>query len=181
MTTVLSFEVIDQAVEQARPTMERLARELWQLADLSLQEVQSARLIMDMLREEGFTITSKGTARVPTAFIAEWGTDRPILGVLVEYDALPGLGNEAVPFLFFLTFVSLVLSLGLQLLNSPRVGEGIIASEPKPLATGDGPASGRWQRAAVSLPAQPEPGGWKALTGRAHAERRQRSNLLHTG
>ncbi|SRR6266851_3645742 len=97
MTTVLSFEVIDQAVEQARPTMERLARELWQLAELSLQEVQSARLIMDMLREEGFTITSKGTARVPTAFIAEWGTDRPILGVLVEYDALPGLGNEAVP------------------------------------------------------------------------------------
>ena len=97
MTTALSFEVIDQAVEQARPTMERLARELWQLAELSLQEVQSARLITDILREEGFTITSKGTARVPTAFIAEWGTDRPILGVLVEYDALPGLGNEAVP------------------------------------------------------------------------------------
>src|SRR5229473_1452778 len=97
MTTVLSFEVIDQAVEQARPTMERLARELWQLAELSLQEVQSARLIMDMLREEGFTITSKGTARVPTAFIAEWGTGGPILGVLAEYDALPGLGNEPVP------------------------------------------------------------------------------------
>src|SRR5258707_5083812 len=97
MTTVLSFEVIDQAVEQARPTMERLARELWQLAELSLQEVQSARLIMDMLRGEAFTISSKGTAKVPTAFIAEWGTDRPILGVLTEYDALPGLGNEAVP------------------------------------------------------------------------------------
>src|SRR5215469_10016520 len=97
MRTALSFEVIDQAVEKARPTMERLAHELWQLAELSLQEVQSARLIMDILREEGFTITSKGTAGVPTAFIAEWGTGRPILGVLVEYDALPGLGNEAVP------------------------------------------------------------------------------------
>jgi aminobenzoyl-glutamate utilization protein B len=97
MTTPVTFESIDQAIEQTRPTMERLAGELWKLAELSLQEVKSARLIMDMLREEGFTITSKGTARVPTAFIAEWGSARPILGVLVEYDALPGLGNEAVP------------------------------------------------------------------------------------
>ncbi len=97
MTTPVTFERIDQAIEQARPTMERLAGELWQLAELSLQEVKSARLIMDMLREEGFTITSQGTARVPTAFIAEWGSARPILGMLVEYDALPGLGNEAVP------------------------------------------------------------------------------------
>ncbi len=97
MTTPLSFEVIDQAVERVRPTVERLAGDLWQMAELSLQEVKSARLIMDILQGEGFTITSKGTARVPTAFIAEWGTDRPILGVLAEYDALPGLGNEAVP------------------------------------------------------------------------------------
>src|SRR5690348_6072939 len=97
MTTPASFEGIDQAVEHARPTMERLARELWQLAELSLQEVQSARLVMAALREAGFTITSQGTAKVPTAFIAEWGSGRPHLGVLVEYDALPGLGNEPVP------------------------------------------------------------------------------------
>jgi aminobenzoyl-glutamate utilization protein B len=97
MTAPVSFESIDQAVEQARPTMERLAGELWQLAELSLQEVKSARLIMDRLRAEGFAITSKGTANVPTAFIAEWGSGGPLLGVLVEYDALPGLGNEAVP------------------------------------------------------------------------------------
>jgi aminobenzoyl-glutamate utilization protein B len=95
--TPVSFEVIDQAVERTRPMVDRLASELWQLAELSLQEVRSARLIMGILREEGFTITSKGTASVPTAFIAEWGTDGPILGVLAEYDALPGLGNEPVP------------------------------------------------------------------------------------
>ncbi|HLI70490.1 MAG TPA: amidohydrolase [Ktedonobacteraceae bacterium] len=92
------FEACDQAVERARPTIERLADELWQLAELSLQEVKSARLLMSVLQEEGFTITSKGTAGVPTAFIAEWGTGKPILGVLAEYDALPGLGNEPVPY-----------------------------------------------------------------------------------
>lgn len=93
-----SFEAIDQAVEQVRPTIERLASELWQLSEISLQEVKSARLVMDILQSEGFTITSKGTEGVPTAFIAEWGTGKPLLGVLIEYDALPGLGNEAVPY-----------------------------------------------------------------------------------
>jgi aminobenzoyl-glutamate utilization protein B len=97
MTTPLSFALIDQAVEQANPTIEQLAQDLWQLAELSLQEVQSARLIKTRLREAGFTITSTGTANVPTAFSAEWGTERPILGILAEYDALPGLGNEPVP------------------------------------------------------------------------------------
>jgi aminobenzoyl-glutamate utilization protein B len=96
MAATCSFEIIDQTVERARPTMERLAHELWQLAELSLQEVKSMRLIIEMLREEGFTVTSKGTANVPTAFIAEWGAGHPILGVLAEYDALPGLGNEPV-------------------------------------------------------------------------------------
>ena len=97
MTPAISFEEIDQAVEQVSPTMERLARELWEISELSLEEVQSARLLMACLQEAGFTITSRGTARVPTAFIAEWGGDRPFLGILAEYDALPGLGNEPVP------------------------------------------------------------------------------------
>src|SRR5881227_1211452 len=95
--TTRSYELVDQAVEKTTPTIKRIANEVWQLAELSLQEVKSAQLIMDILREQGFTITSKGTARVPTAFIAEWGTGGPILGVLAEYDALPGLGNEPVP------------------------------------------------------------------------------------
>ena len=98
MTTPVSFERIDQVVEQVKPTMERIASELWQLAELSLQEVRSERFILRILQGEGFTITSKRTASVPTAFIAEWGTGSPALGVLVEYDALPGLGNQAVPY-----------------------------------------------------------------------------------
>src|SRR5579875_3740813 len=65
MATSVPVEVVDQAVEQTRPTIERLARELWQLAELSLLEVKSAQLILDILRAEGFTITSTGTAAVP--------------------------------------------------------------------------------------------------------------------
>ncbi len=93
-----SYELVDQAVEQATPTIKRIANEVWQFAELSLQEIKSAQLLMNILQEQGFAITSKGTAGVPTAFIAEYGSGTPILGLLAEYDALPGLGNEAVPY-----------------------------------------------------------------------------------
>ncbi len=96
--TTRSYELVDLAVEQATLVIKRIANEVWQFAELSLQELRSAQLIMDILQEQGFTITSKGTAGVPTSFIAEYGTGTPILGLLVEYDALPGLGNEPVPY-----------------------------------------------------------------------------------
>ena len=96
--TTRSYELVDLAVEQVTPVIERIANEVWQFAELSLQELRSAQLIMDILQEQGFTITSKGTAGVPTSFIAEYGSGTPILGLLVEYDALPGLGNEPVPY-----------------------------------------------------------------------------------
>ena len=96
--TTRSYELVDQAVEQATPVIKHIANEVWQFAELSLQEIRSAQLILDILQEQGFTITSKSTAGVPTAFMAEFGSGTPILGLLVEYDALPGLGNEPVPY-----------------------------------------------------------------------------------
>ena len=95
--TTRSYETVDQAVESATPVITRIANEVWQLAELSLREVKSAQLVMDILQEQGFTITSNGTAGIPTAFIAEYGSGTPVLGLLAEYDALPGLGNEPVP------------------------------------------------------------------------------------
>ena len=97
MTTV-PYQSIEQAIEQITPTIERIVNDVWQFSELSLQEVRSARLLMGILQEHGFTITSRGTAGVPTAFIAEYGSGTPTLGFLAEYDALPGLGNEAVPY-----------------------------------------------------------------------------------
>ena len=98
VVTTRLYELVDQAVEQTTPVIKRIANEVWQFAELSLQEIKSAQLIINILQEQGFTITSKGTAGVPTAFMAEHGFGTPTLGFLVEYDALPGLGNEPVPF-----------------------------------------------------------------------------------
>lgn len=61
--------------------------------ELSKEEVVSSACLSDYLEEKGFRIT-KGIAGLQTAFVAEWGTGKPILGFLAEYDALPGLGQE---------------------------------------------------------------------------------------
>src|SRR5258708_10008149 len=98
MTTV-SYENVDQAIEQVTPTIERIVNDVWQLSELSLQEVRSARLLMEILQENGFIITSKGTAGVPTAFIAEYGSGTPLLGFLTHYGRLPALGHKALPHL----------------------------------------------------------------------------------
>jgi aminobenzoyl-glutamate utilization protein B len=92
-------DLVPQALAAARPAVERICAEVWNLAELSLQEVGSAQVHQRELVAAGFTITSQGTAGVPTAFIAEWGQGEggPRVGFLAEYDALPGLGNAAVP------------------------------------------------------------------------------------
>jgi len=85
------------AVEKAQPVIEEVAQKLWDISEVSLLELKSSDYLKGVLKENGFKITSEGTAGVPTAFIAEYGTGKPILGIMLEYDALPGLGNEAVP------------------------------------------------------------------------------------
>jgi aminobenzoyl-glutamate utilization protein B len=86
-----------EAVETVAPTVEEIAKKLWELSEVSLLEIKSSDYLKDLSKNNGFKITSKGTAGVPTSFIAEYGTGEPKLGILIEYDALPGLGNEPVP------------------------------------------------------------------------------------
>ncbi len=86
-----------KAVEKVAPTVQEIAQKLWDLSEVSLLELKSSAYLKDVLKQNGFAITSEGTAGVPTAFIAEYGSGEPNLGILLEYDALPGLGNEAVP------------------------------------------------------------------------------------
>ena len=83
-------------VEELRPEIRRLALELWDYSETALRETRSAELLADRLESEGFTV-ERGVAGMPTAFVANWGEGRPVIGILAEYDALPGVGNEAVP------------------------------------------------------------------------------------
>ena len=87
------------AVEALRDPILRISREVWELAELSLDEKESAEVHIRELRDAGFEIEGPGVSGVPTNFIAEWsqGQGGPIVGFLPEYDALPGLGNAAEP------------------------------------------------------------------------------------
>jgi len=87
-----AFSWIDTNAE----TLKRVNKNIWNYAEVGLEEHQSAKELMDLLRENGFTIKA-GAAGMPTAFVASYGTGRPIIGILAEYDALPGLSQEAVP------------------------------------------------------------------------------------
>jgi len=88
-----------QAVEQVKEPILRISREVWHTPELSLNEIVSHQIHIRELEAAGFTITSRGTSGVPTAFVAEWkqGTGGALVGYLPEYDALPGLGNAAEP------------------------------------------------------------------------------------
>ncbi|HVJ87278.1 MAG TPA: amidohydrolase [Caulifigura sp.] len=68
---------------------------IWEWAEPGYQEVKSSKLLEEWLASAGFKITT-GVAQMPTAFIAEYGQGKPVIGILGEYDALPGLAQEPV-------------------------------------------------------------------------------------
>ena len=74
----------------------RMSAELWQHSETALKEGRSSALLAGILEKEGFTV-QRGAAGMPTAFVATFGSGKPVIGILAEFDALPGIGNEAVP------------------------------------------------------------------------------------
>lgn len=73
-----------------------IAHTLWENPELGYLETQSAALLKETLAAEGFTVES-GVAAIPTAFTATYGSDGPVIGILGEYDALPGMSQAPVP------------------------------------------------------------------------------------
>ncbi|VAV95468.1 Aminobenzoyl-glutamate utilization protein B, partial [hydrothermal vent metagenome] len=73
-----------------------IARKLWEWAEVGYQEERSSTLLQDTLSAEGFSV-EKGVAGIPTAFIAEYGDGGPVIAILAEFDALPGINQDAAP------------------------------------------------------------------------------------
>ncbi|RDY58317.1 amidohydrolase [Flagellimonas nanhaiensis] len=73
-----------------------IAHEIWELAEMGYLEEKSSALLQKTLSDQGFSI-KKGIAGIPTAFVAEYGSGSPVIAILGEYDALPGLSQQAVP------------------------------------------------------------------------------------
>ncbi len=91
----LKKNAIEKA-EELRPLINEIASTLWDYSETALQETRSAKFLIKKLKGAGFKI-KEGVADMPTAFVATYGKGSPVIGILAEYDALPGVGNQAVP------------------------------------------------------------------------------------
>jgi aminobenzoyl-glutamate utilization protein B len=74
-----------------------MASKVWEFAELGFEELQSSAYESAVLEKHGFSIGDRGIGGIDTSWIATWGSGSPVLGILVEFDALPGLGNDTVP------------------------------------------------------------------------------------
>lgn len=73
-----------------------LSKQIWDWAEVGYQEEKSSALLQQELTKEGFTVKA-GVAGIPTAFVATFGSGKPVIGILAEYDALPGITQDATP------------------------------------------------------------------------------------
>jgi aminobenzoyl-glutamate utilization protein B len=85
-----------QRIDADKATYDDLAMKIWGYAEVGYKEVKSSALLQDQLKKQGFTVYP-GVADIPTAFIASYGNGHPIIAILGEFDALPGVSQEAVP------------------------------------------------------------------------------------
>jgi len=84
------------SIERHKAEIIDLSDQVWGFAETALLEVRSSKALADYAEKQGFTV-ERGVAGMPTAFVASYGEGRPIIGVLGEYDALPGLSQKAQP------------------------------------------------------------------------------------
>ncbi len=77
-------------IEAHRDSYGTVAQQIWDFAEVGYQETNSSQLLQDQLRRGGFEIEA-GVAGMPTSFVASWGQGGPVIGLLAEFDALPGI------------------------------------------------------------------------------------------
>lgn len=86
--------IIQEAVREMAGVIGDMNQSVWNYAEVGYEEHKSSEKLMEVLRSEGFSVQTK-VADIETAFIGSYGEGKPVIGILAEYDALPGLSQEA--------------------------------------------------------------------------------------
>lgn len=92
----MSKQEIMTYLDQREDELTDVAMKIWDLAEVGYMETESSALLAEELEAHGFHV-EWGVAGIPTAFVAEYGSGRPVIGVLGEFDALPGINQDRVP------------------------------------------------------------------------------------
>ena len=91
-----STESIDKFINSHQEEYQQLALKIWELAEVGYQEHKSSALLQESLSSKGFKVET--LPYMPTGFIAEYGEGSPVIAILGEFDALPGVSQSASPF-----------------------------------------------------------------------------------
>ena len=87
---------IQASVEKHKANLIRISDEIWASAELAFEEYKSAEILAKYAEDNGFKV-DRGVAGMPTAFVASYGSGKPVISVLGEFDALPGISQKAEP------------------------------------------------------------------------------------
>ena len=85
-----------QDVENQKKELIEISDTIWEAAEIAFQETVSSETLIAYARANGFEV-EVGVAETPTAFVATYGSGKPVIGILGEFDALPGISQKTVP------------------------------------------------------------------------------------
>ena len=91
-----SKKSIISSIEKHESELIKISDSIWALAETAFNESESSRILADYAEKNGLTVT-RGVADIPTAFTATYGSGKPVISILGEFDALPGLSQKASP------------------------------------------------------------------------------------
>jgi aminobenzoyl-glutamate utilization protein B len=95
-TEVKNKEEAVASIEKRKAEMTKLSDQIWGFAETAFREHKSSKALSDYAEQQGFKV-ERGIAGMPTAFIASYGQGQPVIGILGEFDALPGISQKALP------------------------------------------------------------------------------------
>ena len=81
------------AIQSGYDEYRKIALTIWDYAELGFKENMSSELLQNTLRKNGFSVET-GVSGMPTAFVASYGTGSPVIAILAEFDALPGISQS---------------------------------------------------------------------------------------
>ena len=89
-------KIVRDYLDQQSDRLSTANQKIWSYAETSLEETKSSQELQSLLKSAGFSVET-GIADMPTAFVASYGSGAPTIGILAEFDALPGLSQGATP------------------------------------------------------------------------------------
>ena len=85
-----------KGIEKHQNALIKISDDIWSAAETAFEETESSKILADYAEKQGFTV-ERGVAEMPTAFVATYGSGKPVISVLGEFDALPGLSQNTTP------------------------------------------------------------------------------------